>query len=228
MDGNTWRNYRLITETKDEPPFFLEPNHPPDWPRHFMESGFQSLANYDSSVDEHLDEMKDVQALRAAERMARLGVQLRTLNLAQFESELRTIHRLVTASFQRGFLYQPVSENEFMAQYQAVRPYVRPELVTIATHEDRPVGFSFALPDWLQKQSGRAMDTAIIKTLAILPERRYAGLGSHLVEATRRAARDLGFRRLIHALMHEANPSRAIRADYARVFRRYTLFAKAL
>src|SRR5438270_14000352 len=28
IDGNTWQNYRLITERGDEPPFFLEPDHP--------------------------------------------------------------------------------------------------------------------------------------------------------------------------------------------------------
>src|SRR5262245_39955865 len=32
MDGNTWERYRLVTERGDEPPFFLEPDNPDDWP----------------------------------------------------------------------------------------------------------------------------------------------------------------------------------------------------
>jgi len=228
MDGNTWRSYRWVTESHGEPPFFLEPNHPPEWPLHFTQYGFRPLAHYVSSSDEHLAASEDPQARRAAERMERLGVHLRPLDVTNFETELRIIHRLVTISFQRGFLYQPLSEAEFIAQYQSLRPYVRPELVTLALHDGRPVGLSFALPDWLQAQAGKSIDTAIIKTLATLPERHYAGLGSHLVAATRRAARALGYRRVIHALMHESNQSRTIRADFTTMIRRYTLFARPL
>jgi GNAT superfamily N-acetyltransferase len=95
-------------------------------------------------------------------------------------------------------------------------------------HEDRPIGFIFPLPDVLQATAGRHINTAIVKTLAVLPQRRFAGLGSHLLAANRRAARGLGYRRLIHALMHESNKSRSISARYASVFRHYTLFAKQL
>lgn len=228
MDGNTWGSYRFITESHGEPSFFLEPAHPPEWPQQFIDHGFKPFANYCSSVDEHVDDDNDLHALRASDRLAKLGVTLRPLEAARFEEELRTIHRVVTASFQNGFLYQPLSEAKFIAQYEPLRAFVRPELVAIATHEDRPVGFIFTLPDMLQARSGFPIDTAIIKTLAILPERRFAGLGSYLVSANRRAVRALGYQRLIHALMHESNKSRSISARSASVFRRYTLFAKPL
>ena len=70
---------------------------------------------------------------------------------------------------------------------------------------------------------------AIIKTLAVIPDRRFAGLGTHLGVVTRRAMHKLGYRRIIHALMHESNKSRSISARYAsNIFRRYTLFARPL
>ena len=228
MDGNTWRHYRFLTEGNGEPAFLFEPANPPEWPRQFTEYGFNPLANYYSSVDERLDEDDDAQAHRAAVRMAGLNVSTRTLDPARFQEELRAIHPVITASFRSGFLYQPLAEAEFVAQYEPIRPLVRPELVTIAMHEDRPVGFIFTLPDMLQARAGKPIDTAIVKTLAVLPERRFAGLGSHLLAVNRRAVRALGYRRLIHALMHESNKSRSISARYASVFRRYTLFAKPL
>jgi len=229
MDGNTWRPYRFVTAGAVEPPFFLEPTNPPEWPRQFVEHGFTPLANYYSSLDERLEERdEDAQSRRAAERMNRLGVTLRPLDTTRFQEELRGIHRVATASFSGGFLYQPVSEAAFLAQYESIRACVRPELVTIAMHGNHPVGFAFALPDRLRARPGQPIDTAIIKTLAILPERRYAGLGTHLVAECRRAARAAGCRRLIHALMHEANRSRNIRADCTSEFRRYTLFAQSL
>ncbi len=229
MDGNTWRGYRFVTAGNDEPPFLLEPANPPEWPQQFMEYGFKPLANYYSSLDDRLDEEDDPQARRAARRMADMGVTLRSLEPVHFTQELKAIYRIVAASFRGGFLYQPVSEAEFVAQYEQIRPYVRPELVTIAMHEERPIGFIFTLPDALPARLGLPIETAVMKTLAVLPDRRFAGLGTHLGIVNRRTAYALGYRRMIHALMHESNKSRSISARYAStIFRRYTLFARPL
>lgn len=229
MDGNTWRGYRFITESNDEPPFFLEPTNPPEWPQQFMEYGFKPLANYYSSMDDRLDDVDAPQVHRAARRMANLGVTLRALEPEHFVDELKAIYRIVVASFRNGYLYQPISEAEFVAQYMQVRTIVRPELVTIAMHEDRPVGFIFTLPDVLPARHGIPIETAITKTLAVIPDRRFAGLGTHLGVVNRRTVRKLGYRRMIHALMHESNKSRNISARFSsNIFRRYTLFARPL
>jgi hypothetical protein len=49
-----------------------------------------------------------------------------------------------------------------------------------------------------------------------------------LLAEVHEAARRLGFRRAIHALMHETNRSRNLSAHYSRTIRRYTLFARRL
>jgi hypothetical protein len=54
------------------------------------------------------------------------------------------------------------------------------------------------------------------------------GLGGALMDLVQRSARDLGFRRAIHALIHETNVSRTISGRFARTFRRYALFSKQL
>ncbi len=229
MDGNTWRSYRFVTAGNTEPAFFLEPVNPPEWPQQFVDGGFTPLARYFSALDDRLDQEDDAQARRAARRMADLGVSVRALQPAQLEEELKAIYQVVVASFRGGFLYQPVPEAEFVAQYLQLRPYVRPELVMIARHEDRPVGFIFTLPDVLPARLGLPVETVIMKTFGVLPERRYAGLGTHLGVVNRRAVHQLGYRRMIHALIHASNPSRSISARYASsVFRRYTLFARPL
>ena len=97
-----------------------------------------------------------------------------------------------------------------------------------ATHHDRTVGFVFNVPDALQARRGESIDTVVLKTLAVVPDRGYAGLGSYLTQQTHRVARGLGYRRVIHALMHEKNVSLNISARYANLFRRYVLFARPL
>lgn len=227
MDGNTWRRYRLVTEWGAEPPFFLEPDNPPDWPTHWAGAGFTPLASYFSALNPDLTR-EDPQVARAGERLMRLNVRLRPLDAADLEADLRRIYAVSARAFTANFLYTPLPEADFLAQYTALRDRMKPELTLLAELGGEPVGYVFTLPDWQQAARGQPVDTVIVKTVAVLPERRCAGLGAWLVAETQREARALGYRRAIHALMHESNNSLNLSGRYATPFRRYTLFGKGL
>ena len=223
MNGNTWQSYRLVTERGSEPPFFLEPNNPATWPQHFIRQGFASLAEYYSTLTTDLtvcDERVDA----SAQRMAAQSITLRALQMDDFEHEMAYLYTVAAQAFQQNFLYTPISEAQFIAQYQPLKSFVQPELVLLAEHKGRVIGFLFAVPNALQA----VCDTFIIKTVAVLPEAQYAGLGSLLVARSHAIATTLGYKRAIHALMHESNRSRRISQHYSQPLRRYTLFAKAL
>ena len=227
MDGNTWRRYRFITERGDAPPFFLEPDNPEDWPSHWTGSGFSALATYTSSVNDDLS-VEDAGSEAARDTLLDAGVSLRTFEPSRAEEELRRIFHLSLAAFSGNFLYTAVAEQEFMAGNRALLPYVRPELVLLAERAGDLVGFMFALPDMLQARRGEAVDTVVLKTMAVDQSCRGMGLGGVLMDDVQRAARGLGFRRAIHALMHETNRSRTLSDRYAHTIRRYTLFSRAL
>ena len=227
MDGNTWRRYRFVTDVGSEPPFFLEPENPPAYPRYFTEAGFVPLAEYSSALVTDLA-AQDARIPRAIERLRQQGVHWRALDINNFEQELRAIYALSVQSFTQNFLYTPISEAQFLAQYQAVAPYVKPELTLMAEHKGELLGYLFGIPDLNQARRGEPVDTFIVKTVAVLPGRRSAGLGSVLVAESQRIAREQGYRRAIHALMHESNTSKNISAHYAQTMRRYTLFQKRI
>jgi len=227
MDGNSWQRYRLVVERGTEPPFFLEPDNPPDWPTHFTDAGFLPLAHYLSALNDDLGQ-RDPRAATVADRLAQSGVTVRQLDPLRFDEELARIYRVAVTSFRKAFLYTPLSEAAFTTQYRAIRPLVRPELVLLAEKEGEPVGFAFSVPDALEAARGAPPKTVIFKTLAILPDRAYSGLGSLLADRTHRAARDLGYTRVIHALIHESNHSRAMSERTGHTIRRYALFARAL
>jgi GNAT superfamily N-acetyltransferase len=227
MDGNTWRRYRFVTERGDAPPFFLEPDNPDDWPAHWTSAGFTPLATYTSALNDNLATAVD-RSEAARERLADAGIIVTTLDPGRAQEELRRIYALSLLAFSRNFLYTPIAEAEFLAQYGAVLPVVRPELVLLAERDHDLVGFIFAIPDMLQAYRGEIVDTVILKTMAVHPSVSGMGLGGLLMDDVQRAARDLGFRRAIHALMHEDNTSRALSTRYARTFRRYTLFSRPL
>ena len=227
MDGNTWRRYRLVVERGTEPPFFLEPTNPDDWPSHYTSAGFTPLAHYFSALNSDLTR-RDERMAAVAARLEERGVTLRTADLSRFEDELRRIYSVAEVSFREAFLYTPLPEQAFAAQYQRIRQYVQPELVFIAEHEDRAVGIAFTTPDVLELARGAPPRTAILKTLAVLPDPTYSGLGSLMTDRTHAAARALGYDRVIHALMHESNRSRKISSHTGQPLRRYALFARRL
>ncbi|MBD2071282.1 GNAT family N-acetyltransferase [Leptolyngbya sp. FACHB-671] len=227
IDGNTWRRYRLLSERGSEPVFFLEPDNPDEWRDQVRAKGFTVLTHYSSAMNSDLTQ-QDSRLERVAGRLEELEVRVRSLNLQQFGSELEKIYRLCLTSFRQNFLYTPIAFPEFAAQYSQILPHLQPELVLMAEHEGRLVGFLFAIPDLFQAKRGEKISTVIIKTVAVLPDRQYAGLGNFLVAECQAIAHQRGYSRAIHALMHDENNSRSLSRHYAQTIRGYTLFAKSL
>jgi len=227
VDGNTWQRYRLLTERGGEPPFFLEPDNPDDWPAQFTAAGFTSLAQYCSALNDDLS-VDDPRLPELEQKAARHSIIVQPLKADRFDEEMRRVYALSILSFRANFLYTPISEVDFLAQYAPIRPYMRPDLVLLAERHGELVGYIFAIPNLLQAQSGQPMDTAIVKTMAVHPEQSGIGLGSLLMAHCHRAIRAAGFKRAIHALFHETNRSGRISGHTARVIRRYTLFARPL
>ena len=227
MDGNTWRRYRFVTERGTEPAFFLEPDNPDEWPSHWTGAGFSTLASYSSALNDDLA-FEDPRTSAALARLTESGVAIRTFDPSRADAELRRMFALSTVAFGSNFLYTPLSETEFLAQNRAVLPFVRPELVLLAEKDGSLAGFMFALPDARQAQRGGTVDTVVLKTIAVDPAVWGMGLGGALMDLVQRSARTMGFRRAIHALMHDANASRRISGRYGRTIRRYALFARRL
>lgn len=235
MDANTWRRYRFVTGNgadshPPEPPFFLEPTNPSTYPTQFIAAGFTPLATYSSRVTDDMTH-RDPRAERVANRIAASGVTLRPFDPARLDSELRQIYDLSCISFRDNFLYTPLPEAEFIDSYQKIVPHLRPELTVMAEKNNNDlVGFLFALPDLEEAKRGQTPHTVIVKTVAVLPGREWAGLGMLLLDRCQEAARNAGFTRAIHALMHDSNASRNLSLVYggARLLRQYTLYEQKL
>jgi GNAT superfamily N-acetyltransferase len=227
LDGTTWQRYRLLTERGTEPLFFLEPDNPDDWPGHWLAAGFTPLSTYFSAVNNRLDEI-DPRMPEIIRRMAEQGITMRTLDTSRFEDELRRIHPLSLASFKDNFLYGPITEADFLAQYLGLRPYVRPELVFLLEHQNELIGYLFGIPDLLQAKRGQVIDTTIIKTIAVHPRFLGRGLGIFIMGRFQELSAELGYKRVIHALMQEDNRSRKISKHTAKTIRRYVLYARPL
>ncbi len=227
MDGSTWHRYRLLTDRGTEPAFFLEPDNPDEWAGHFVDAGFVPLATYTSALNGNLSQVDPRSDKRRAE-LARQGITLRLLDKARFRDELEAIHELSLQAFANNFLYSPIELGEFLDSYAPIHAHLLPELVLLAEHDGRLVGFIFAIPDLLESARGGPPRTVVVKSMAVHPAYGGKGLGGVLMDHCQRAARSLGFERAIHALMQETNLSRRISRRYGTTIRRYTLYEKPL
>jgi GNAT superfamily N-acetyltransferase len=227
MDGNTWRRYRLCTERGSEPPFFMEPDNPDFWPDVFESASFKPLATYSSSLVCDLSR-RDPRASQALERLQRDGIRIRHLDPACFEEDLRGIYAVSAISFADNYLYTEIPEETFLAQYLPYREKIRPELIQLAEYEGRTVGYLFAIPDYAEALRGEPIKTVIGKTLAVLPGRRFGGLGIVLTGLLHEQAQSLGYTRVIHALQHEGNRVRNMSEFFGQKMRRYTLYSTRL
>ena len=226
MDGNTWHRYRLLTERGTEPAFFLEPDNSDEVPRDFETYGFQAMAQYYSAINTDLS--RCVFASDLDTHLAAEGFRIRAFDSADWENELARVWQVASQAFRKNFLFAPIEEEEFLAIYRPLLQLVRHELIFIAERAGEPVGFAFNVPDLFQAKRGLPIDTLIVKSLAVIPQWVGRGLGTLLVTRSLQAARVLGFRRGIIALMHEVSGARRIVRTFMKDFRRYTLYSRIL
>lgn len=225
VDGNTWRRYRFVSGTSDVPKFILEPQNPMDYPGHFIDAGFKSLATYSSSIldvkPDFINETLSIPARGVAD------VTIRPIDLNNFERELLDIYGIACDAFADNFLYSEISEFEFLARYKPLLPLAVPDLILIAEYQNQPVGFVLAVPD--PANSNCTVKTAVVKTIGRIQDDRFRGLGRRLMAECHSRADKLGFTNLIHALYKDDNTSSVYSTVHdARIFRKYTVYGKDL
>lgn len=230
LDASTWHRYRFVTESSDEPPFFMEPTNPLEWPGIWASAGFAPLATYHSSLNEEL-KTQDPLLEQASSRARGAGLTLRPVNMGDFDRELRAIFELSLTAFADNYLYSPITWEEFSGMYTRVKDLLDPRLVLLCDDPSRPgalAGYLMALPDPLERQRTGGCRTLILKSMAVRAEWRSVGLGTWMIAQAQANAVTAGLTRSIFALMHDCNASARIGKHYSRVIRRYTLFARGL
>jgi len=227
MDGNTWRNYRFVTERGTAQPFFLEPTNPDDYPIHLARSGFRPLAHYVSEINPAMaTRQPGIGDLRR--KIAAQGIRIEPIDADHPEPDLDGVYDVVTGSFRHAFMYTPLDRESYRKIYAPLLKAVNPRLMLVARQHGEVVGFVFSPPDLLQKNYQQNVDTIVIKTIAIRPRPALRGLGRVLIVDLLANALAMGFTTAISALMHTENRSQQISSDCARPMRRYSIFARGL
>ncbi len=223
INGSTWNHYR-ITEPRNNKPFLLDNYHKDWYYKHFLVAGFATIAKYSSrKVTELAGPYPRLLKYEALFRNK--GILIRSINLADFETELAKIYTISINSFKSNFLYTPLNWADFVRMYQQVRSLVDPKFVLIAEREaGEPLGFIFSLPNAYEP----LQRSLVIKTVAVVSQTEAKGLGTLMAEKIHKLASENGYQEVIHALMHERNQSNNILAQNSQSYQRYVLLGRKL
>ena len=241
IDGSTWNSYRLVTYSDGSMPFLMEPQYKEGYSRWLEEAGFKPTYLYFSTKEtieeawqqEPLEEDKETlgdetlllhnEDSKLAQNKSSADIIVEKVNLQQLEEVLDSIYEISIQSFKQNLFYKPIDREAFKAMYRSYQQFLVADLILVAKKGDKPVGFIFSLPNYLDS----TRRSVVIKTIAVLPEYRQEGIGKKLYEAVTKEALKLEFREFITALIYKENNSQRL-CDGGKVIREYTLFRKEL
>lgn len=216
MSGDTWHNYRTVTESDGSAPFAMEPT-----------SGDHDLPALEASgfgeVEQYISTRAELDDAIGSEPVKIDGVTVTSWDGNNAEQFIQTLFDMSSETFSRNRFFKPISRESFLALYRPLMPLINKDHVLFAHGEDgEMIGFLFGFPDLMDRTGA---PSAILKTYA--SGRR--GVGHLLADNYHRRARDMGFATVIHALMHSDNVSRERSARHgAKIFRKYGLMGRKL
>ncbi len=221
INGSTWKKYR-ITLPSDNPPFLLDNYNKPYYADLFEKCGFETIANYISTISRNLDKDYSRQE-KFSSVFEKKGIKIRKFDIENFDHDIKKIYDVSIKSFVNNFLYTPINFENFYNMYKPVKKFLNPEWILLAEKEDdEAIAFIFAF-DNLYSRDKRSL---IIKTLAQVSDYKYRGIGSYLTEILHKKAFHAGYDNVIHALMHENNVSKNILSG--EIYHKYKLYGVKL
>ncbi len=224
MNGSTWYSYRLTENTTN--PFLFEPVHPPYYHQHFLNHGFERIAEYFSSKVSEIPEDDGYFTRLRMHFEQELGVKFRTINLESYEQELEAVFPFLECSFRNNFLFTPIAKEEFIAKYLQVKPIINAAYTYLSEDpEGNIIGCIFCVDDLINSQE----KTLIVKTIARDPQAKYEKLGQVLGSIIYPKAKSEGYDAIIHALMEKTAHSSPISLKFAgKPINSYFLYGKIL
>lgn len=229
MNGNTWRKYRTMKYTTEEPLFLLENVNPQEYNEMLIEEGFNEIYTYTSTKGK-LEDAYDGDSLKIMQqKLIKENIILRKFDKQNYINDLKKIYNISIKSFIKNPLYTPVSENEFIKQYEPYINMIDEEFILIAEKEGNEIGFVFCIPNFNELKITGKLNTLILKTIAVLPEYQRLSIGSIMINHIAKVAKNKNFENWIFAFMYSENSSQKMaKRNKTEIIREYALYGKEI
>lgn len=213
MNFSTNHECGFLIEGFDSPPTVMMTYNQPYLPRMAEKFGlkkamdliaFRLISNY--AVPPRIQKVVDKLA-------ARSKVTIRSLDMKDFDNEVRRINEIYNKAWEKNWGFVPMSEEEFFYTAKDLKQLIDPKIALICEHEGQPVAFCLAIPDinqalihlkgkllplgllkllWHTKVSNK-IDGARIITIGVIPDFQKRGLEMLMFSTCYTNGRDNGY-----------------------------------
>jgi GNAT superfamily N-acetyltransferase len=158
---NTNHEFGLLVDGFEHDPYILNPYNAAYYPEIYEALGFRPAMDwYAYRVQTDLPGIKQIR--RVGERLLARHpeIQIRNLELARYDEELASIHRIYDDAWEQNWAHVRVSEKEFRFMAEGLKQILDPNLCFMVESEGRPIGMSVTLPDFnqvLKKMKGKIL-----------------------------------------------------------------------
>jgi ribosomal protein S18 acetylase RimI-like enzyme len=170
-------------------------------------------------------------------------MRLAPLDLERFESQMESVHRLLTEAFRDNLGFVPIGYEDFLSLYGGMKAIALPELIPLMwSREGQAVGFGYLFPDHaraMRKMNGDAgllgklrfllgrerPDRLILHTVAVQKDFRRRGMVETVLARLMRTAQEQGFTHAVGALAKEG---RTLYDKAGPPTREYRLYSRPL
>jgi GNAT superfamily N-acetyltransferase len=140
----------LLVQGFETPPTLMMPHNPRYYIELLERAGFSKAKDlwvYQGGSEERYVPVPE-RLTRATELIRqRQGIELRPLNMKDFEGEVERIKELYNSAWEKNWGFVPMTEHEIDHLAEQFKPVVIPELVPMAEKDGKLIGFGIALPD---------------------------------------------------------------------------------
>jgi GNAT superfamily N-acetyltransferase len=230
------------------PPFALMTGNPPYTPGLIEGAGYAKvkdlLAYFLISSEGTFEKIK-----RVADGILKRGdITIREIDMSRFEEELGLVMEIYNDAWSHNWGFVPMTPEEIRFAANDLRAVVLPELTYFAFLKGKPVGFSFAVPNfnvslkrakgrlfpfgwfWFLKPVLRRIGLFRIIALGVRREHQHLGIGTLFYERYLQVTLHRGFKggELSWILEDNELMNRPLRLMGARPYKKYRLYEKTL
>jgi len=168
MNFNTNGEVGVLVEGFEGIPFFMMPYNYPYYGRLIESCGYRKEKDLYAYFASYPGYTPDVLRRVSSRVRKNLDIEIRTLNLKDFERELDLVKEIYNSAWEKNWGFVPMTDGEIEYMAKNLKPLVDPDIVLFAYVRGQPVGFFLALPDYnliLKELGGRLFPFGIFKFL---------------------------------------------------------------
>ncbi len=169
MNFSTNEECGLLVDGFHDAPKIMMPHHLPYYCLQIETAGYEKAKDLLAYVIDVRGKPPPERLVRGIKRLQRRhNVRLRPISKKRFDEEIRVLHGIYHRTWEKNWGFVPMSEAEVDLFASQLRLVVDPKLCLIAEHQNEPVGFALAIPDYnqaLHHINGRLFPFGLLKLL---------------------------------------------------------------